>query len=64
MLTGSVDSLGQENREALKMLATLTGGRAGSKAEGNAAGALLALATRDGVINNDPVSVLSVVQEL
>ena len=52
-----------DNREALTSLAALLNGRAGAKAEGNAAGALLALGVCDHSRGwQDPVSVLSEVQ--
>lgn len=48
------------SRHGLKALATIAGGRAGPKAEGNAAGALLAIMHKDEG-SNDPVTVLTAV---
>jgi hypothetical protein len=45
-----------ETPQALRTLATIVGGKAGAKAEGNAAGALLALGVPT---RSDPVSVLA-----
>ena len=45
--------------DALKVLASMVGGKAGAKAEGNAAGALLALLRTSPPRHRDPVSVLT-----